>query len=54
MIAGTYTPLAPDRASRTAGLALLVLVWAFALVGSIGKIGRIDRLSEDSPWSISR
>jgi hemolysin III len=51
LIAGTYTPLALIPLHGRLGLVLLVLVWAFALGGSLGKISRFDRLSEDSPWS---
>ena len=51
LIAGTYTPLALIPLHGHLGSALLVLVWAFALAGSLVKIGRFDRLSEDSPWS---
>jgi hemolysin III len=51
LIAGTYTPVAMIPLHGPLGSALLVLVWAFALVGSLAKIGRFDRLNEDSPWS---
>ena len=49
LIAGSYTPLAliPLRGPR--GWALLVLVWGFALAGSVVKVRRLDRLHEDSP-----
>jgi hemolysin III len=51
LIAGTYTPLALIPFHSRLGLALLALVWAFALAGSLVKISRIDRLDDDSPWS---
>lgn len=51
LIAGTYTPLALISLRGQSGSALLLLVWAFALVGSLAKIGRFDRISDDSPWS---
>jgi hemolysin III len=51
LIAGTYTPVALIVLHGRLGSALLSLVWAFALVGSLAKIGRFDRVSEDSPWS---
>ena len=37
LIAGTYTPLALIPLRGAAGQGLLVLVWGFALVGSIGQ-----------------
>jgi hemolysin III len=51
LIAGTCTPVALIPLHGPLGVALLVLVWAFALVGSLAKIGRFDRLDDDSPWS---
>jgi hemolysin III len=51
LIAGTCTPLALIPLHGRLGSALLVLVWASALAGSLAKISRIDRLDEDSPWS---
>jgi hemolysin III len=51
LIAGTYTPLALIALRGRLGSILLVLVWGFALKGSLAKIGRFDRLSEESPWS---
>jgi hemolysin III len=51
LIAGTYTPVALIVLRCRLGSALLSLVWAFALVGSLAKIGRFDRVAEDSPWS---
>jgi hemolysin III len=49
LIAGTYTPVALLPLRGTVGQGLLVLVWGFALVGSIAKVVRIDRIHEDSP-----
>jgi hemolysin III len=51
LIAGTYTPVALIVLHGRLGSALLALVWALALVGSVAKIGRFDRVGEDSPWS---
>jgi hemolysin III len=51
LIAGTYTPLALIVLPGRLGSALLVLVWAFALLGSLAKIRRFDRVGDDSPWS---
>jgi hemolysin III len=51
LIAGTYTPLALIVLHGRLGSALLILVWAFALLGSVSKVRRFKRVGEDSPWS---
>ena len=48
MIAGTYTPFAVLKIGGTAGTALMIFVWALALIGLVLKVarpGRADGLS---------
>jgi hemolysin III len=49
LIAGTYTPLALVPLRGRLGWAVLIVVWGFALVGSLAKVCRVHRLDEDSP-----